>query len=31
MQVNKAYTGTPDEIIKNILKDNLNLDINTNN
>ena len=27
MQVNKAYTGTPDEIIKNILKDNLNLDI----
>ena len=28
MQVNKAYTGTPDEIIKNILKDNLHLDIN---
>jgi hypothetical protein len=27
MQVNKAYTGTPDEIVKNILKDNLNLDM----
>ena len=27
MQINKAYTGTPDIIIAKILKDNLNLDI----
>jgi len=27
MKINKAYTGTPDKIIKNILKDNLDLDM----
>jgi hypothetical protein len=27
MQINRAYTGTPDIIIQKILKDNLNLDI----
>ena len=27
MQINKAYSGTPDIIIAKILKDNLNLDV----
>ena len=27
MQINKAYTGTPDQIIKKILKDNLDMDM----
>ena len=27
MQINKAYTGTPDQIIKKILKDNLDIDM----
>ena len=27
MLINKAYTGTPDNIIQKILKDNLNLDV----
>ena len=27
MKVNKAYTGTPDEIIRKILKDNLDIDL----
>ena len=27
MQINKAYSGTPDEIIKKILKDNLDMDM----
>ena len=27
MQINKAYTGTPDIIIAKILKDNLNIDL----
>lgn len=28
MKINKAYTGTPDRIIKKIMKDSLNIDIN---
>jgi len=27
MQINKCYSGTPDQIIKNILKDNLDMDM----
>ena len=27
MKINKAYTGTPDKIIKNILKDNLEVEL----
>ena len=27
MQINKCYTGTPDQIIKKILKDNLDMDM----
>ena len=27
MQINKCYTGTPDQIVRKILKDNLDMDM----